>query len=317
MPPNGEGYTQRVEDPNVFIAPQVSYENLATDISEVLEHLRVLLTNPSFVPLEEVQIREDEIGRLRSGWEQIEARWREALTLMDGWRKRIMETGDTINLDDLRKGLTLAVDSPIEVDQQKNNISILQEHPAEQENDITIIPESSDESVLSEYDVFLHVDDGATERSISRQTSEEISPLKKEPGKPPFAAPPILHPTNRSRRRSLSPRKVSFKAPSPATSAAEGAFDPADDISLLNFSNLPSSKSAFSSGPDSSEDVETLTVQQKLATVESEAEEARTRQEGKRKEEGRTGSWVPKLKPGRSSRRTLSPEELEDLLGNA
>lgn len=89
-----------------------SYEDLAADTDDVLEHLRGLLTNPSFVPLEEVEIREDEIIRLRAGWEKMEARWKEAVALMDGWRKRMVSTGDTINLDDLRVGLNLGSEIP-------------------------------------------------------------------------------------------------------------------------------------------------------------------------------------------------------------
>lgn len=84
-----------------------SYEELAADADEVLDHLRGLLTNPSFVPLEEVEVREEEIIRLREGWEKMEARWKEAISLMDGWRKRMVHTGDTINLEDLRIGLNL------------------------------------------------------------------------------------------------------------------------------------------------------------------------------------------------------------------
>lgn len=84
-----------------------SYEELAADTGEVLDHLRGLLTNPSFVPLEEVEVREEEIIRLREGWEKMEARWKEAIALMDGWRKRMVHTGDTINLEDLRIGLNL------------------------------------------------------------------------------------------------------------------------------------------------------------------------------------------------------------------
>ena len=321
LPSNSGDIPQRAEDPNVSITPQVSYENLAADTGDVLEHLRALLTNPFFVPLEEVQIREEEIARLREGWEEMEARWREALSLMDGWRKRIMETGDTINLDDLRRDLTLGTELPAALDEQTNNSSILQESADQKEHDVTIVPSSSDESMLSESDIFLHVDDDATEHTLSRQMSEEISPLKKEPGKPLLPAPPILFPTSGNRRRSLSPRKVSFKAASPAESTMEDPFHLVDEISLLDFSDLPSSKSTSSLEQGLLKDAEVLTVQQKLAKAEADAEEARKREENKReenkgKEMGKTGLPVPKPNPGRS-RRTLSPEELEDLVGYA
>lgn len=108
-----ESHSQdRVESTNVMIMAPPSYEELATDTDEVLEHLRGLLTNPSFVPLEEVEIREDEIIRLREGWEKMATRWKEAMAMMDGWRKRMVDTGDTINLDDLTRGMNLAAQMP-------------------------------------------------------------------------------------------------------------------------------------------------------------------------------------------------------------
>ena len=97
---------------NTRTAVLPSYEELATSTDEVLEHLRGLLTNPSFVPLEELEVREDEIMRLREGWEKMTTRWKEAVAMMDGWRKRMMDTGDTINLDDLTKGMNLAAEIP-------------------------------------------------------------------------------------------------------------------------------------------------------------------------------------------------------------
>ena len=97
---------------NVGLVAPPSYEDLAASTDEVLYHLRGLLTNPSFVPLEEVEIREDEIIRLREGWEKMEARWKEAVALMNGWRKRMVNTGDTVNLEDLRIGLKLGGELP-------------------------------------------------------------------------------------------------------------------------------------------------------------------------------------------------------------
>ena len=90
-----------------FMNGPPSVEALALSTDEVLEHLRGLLTNPSFVPLEEVEVREEEIQRLREGWEKMALRWREAMSLMDGWKKKVVDTGDTINLDDLKDGLKL------------------------------------------------------------------------------------------------------------------------------------------------------------------------------------------------------------------
>jgi len=86
---------------------QVSCEVLADELQTTLDTLSSLLTNPNFVSVEEVDIRNEEITRLRDGWERMEARWKETLLMMDGWRRRLEKTGDTINLDDLKHGLGL------------------------------------------------------------------------------------------------------------------------------------------------------------------------------------------------------------------
>ena len=95
------------QDQNMLQALGTSYESLAIDMHNVLENLRMLLTNPNFVSIEEVSAREEEILRLREGFEKLEVRWREAVSLMDGWRKRLQNGGDTVNIEELRQGLGL------------------------------------------------------------------------------------------------------------------------------------------------------------------------------------------------------------------
>ena len=312
------------QDPNVVLSIPPTCESLTANMNEVLEHLRSLLTNPSFVPLEEVEIREDEIIRLREGWDKMEARWHEAVALMDGWRRRMMETGDTINLDDLRKGLTL----------DSEEIPKPTPKPA---NDVSVIKDS-DSSVLS-----------VTRESASQTADADgeachlppdpSSPLKSldDSPTPLFPPPNILRPTTgNARRRSLSPRKVSFP-----TSAADGSdqasvLDSADDISLLNFSavKLPTNGTAPNTSPDrlnvctflrphvsaipnsiqsSSLELE-LSVSERLQIAQREAEAARSRD---------TNPDVLKAGPvnagirGRPRRKrgTLSQEELDELLG--
>lgn len=87
-------------------------EDMAADMTSVLEHLRTLLTNPSFVPLEEVVVREEEIFRLRDGWEKMETRWRDAVHLIDGWRRRMAAGGHPVDMEDLKMGLRL---SPVRI----------------------------------------------------------------------------------------------------------------------------------------------------------------------------------------------------------
>lgn len=87
-----------------------SYDELSSEMEVVLDHLRTLLTNPSFVPLEEVEIRDEEIQRLREGWEKMEARWKQAVIMMDGWHKRLSDGGDSLQADELKVGLGLGLD---------------------------------------------------------------------------------------------------------------------------------------------------------------------------------------------------------------
>ncbi|KAM0248648.1 hypothetical protein ACHAQJ_009390 [Trichoderma viride] len=87
-------------------------EEMSSQLGAVMEHLRTILTNPSFVPIEEVMVREEEIDRLKAGWVKMESRWEDAVHLMDGWRKRMAKSGRPIGEEDLKMGLHL---SPVRV----------------------------------------------------------------------------------------------------------------------------------------------------------------------------------------------------------
>jgi len=89
-----------------------SCAEMSVEIENILDHLRTILTNPSFVPIEEVVVREDEIHRLRDGWEKMETRWKEAVHLIDGWRRRMQVSGRPVNVEELKMGLRL---SPVRV----------------------------------------------------------------------------------------------------------------------------------------------------------------------------------------------------------
>ncbi|GJC85143.1 hypothetical protein ColLi_07981 [Colletotrichum liriopes] len=87
-------------------------EDMASELDAILEHLRSILTNPSFAPIEEVEVREEEIARLRAGWVTMENRWQEAVHLIDGWRRRMVADGKSVNMEELKMGLRL---SPVRV----------------------------------------------------------------------------------------------------------------------------------------------------------------------------------------------------------
>ncbi len=106
VPPSANDPAQQQN--GMVVQMESSYDSLAQETEAVLEHVRTLLTNPSFVPLEEVEVREEEILRLREGWERMERRWKEAVAMMDGWRKRMARSGQTVNLEELKMGLMLS-----------------------------------------------------------------------------------------------------------------------------------------------------------------------------------------------------------------
>lgn len=101
------------DGPRGTTAPQTQGADEMTDELEgIMEHLRTILTNPSFVPIEEVEVRETEITRLREGWERMEARWKDAVRMMDGWRRRMASNGKPVDMEELQMGIRL---SPVRV----------------------------------------------------------------------------------------------------------------------------------------------------------------------------------------------------------
>lgn len=177
------------------IAPPPSYDELATSVDEVLDHLRSILTNPSFVSLEEVEVREDEIIRLRQGWEKMEARWKEAVSLMEGWRKRMVDTGDTINLDDLRLGLNLnsGISATVRADEEYSNF---EESALGNNSHISDLEDSFD----------------AAEQPSSVDVLDDPSSINEDPEVtiPAVTKKDVLSPRSPNVRPVFSPRKASF-----------------------------------------------------------------------------------------------------------
>lgn len=128
-----------------------SWEELSTRMDTVLDHLRMLLTNPSFVPLEEVEIRDEEIKRLRQGWEKMENRWKLAVSMMEGWQRRLAGGGDSVRVDELRRGMNLDLsfasnDASIQ-ERTENNVSPILED--EQEVEMSETEDQAPEAELS------------------------------------------------------------------------------------------------------------------------------------------------------------------------
>lgn len=89
-----------------------NWDEMSAELDSVLEHMKTILTNPSFVPIEEVMVREEEIDRLKDGWVKMENRWKEAVHLIDSWRKKMAASGKPVNEEELQMSLRL---SPVRV----------------------------------------------------------------------------------------------------------------------------------------------------------------------------------------------------------
>ncbi|KAL9641232.1 MAG: hypothetical protein Q9204_000172 [Flavoplaca sp. TL-2023a] len=282
-----------------IVSAPPSYQALASSTDEVMVNLHSLLTNPSFVPLEEVQIRDEEILKLREGWIKMEARWRETVALMDGWRKRMEHTGDTINLDDLQMGMDLGVGLP-EAPSPSQRFHLPPIDHETLKGDATLMEDPHEEPAITvpavgEVDRIFDDVDG-------NERADQESP-----------EPNVLRRRSGNARPSHIPPKVPFADIAEENTKAMRDFEDELILDLCNENGPTSPDKNVSSDlkKDGSPISSPRTIQQKLEKARTEAEEARKRDEKKGK---RKNGVVRKL---RSSRRrsTLSPEELEKLLG--
>jgi hypothetical protein len=192
---NGDGHA---------LALAANPADMSLEVDAVLDHLRTILTNPSFVPIEEVVVREDEIHRLRDGWEKMETRWKEAVHLIDGWRKRMQASGRPVNVEELKMGLRL---SPVKVNNveetshgyalrlaavlEDEEVDISQSHLDEGSLDLVPHPEADDvdSDTSSMFDHNVDVDDLDVE-----EPNVEILQQSVMLSSPPLPPPPQLSP---------------------------------------------------------------------------------------------------------------------------
>lgn len=293
-----------------------SCEELSSQMENVLVHLRTLLTNPSFVPLEEVEVRDEEIRRLQGGWEKMESRWRQAVTMMDGWYKRISDGGDSVQIEELKMGMQLDSQVGSDIDaggaEPITDEPIFEDEQAEEEED----SQSGDRVEQADRTAQPRTGDKPASRGL-RERSENI--------------------------RGRSPRKVSFTpAAQDFSCEADGEEDDTMPVkahkseavtrrpsrkkaeSKLPQSKLPQSRPRQvvrinTSSQDSTDDRQDnqntrMTVRQKLAAAEDDARAA----EQSRKETGsrkRSRSGRSKSRGTNRRRSTLTNDELEDLMG--
>ncbi|EAW10919.1 uncharacterized protein ACLA_065530 [Aspergillus clavatus NRRL 1] len=283
-----------------------SCEELSGQMERVLEHLRTLLTNPSFVPLEEVEVRDDEIKRLREGWEKMETRWKQAVTLTDGWHKRIADGGDSVRPEELRLGLKLdlSVDSmqtsAAGVADSSMHSPIFEDQQAEEEEEAA--------AKMAKYNI-------EREGSGDHSTSKLSSPRERKYRK---ASSRALKERSDNIMSGRSPRKVSF---TPGLQGSPCVTTGEEDETLQvkahksgAVTRRPSKKKTDSKVPrQNTESAVQLSVSQKLAAAES---EARAAEESRKEAESRKRTRAVKSpKKGNRRRSTLTSDELGELMG--
>ncbi|KAI4701284.1 hypothetical protein J4E81_003024 [Alternaria sp. BMP 2799] len=199
------------------------YETLADDMDTVLDNLKNLLTNPNFVAVDEVEMREEEIHRLRAGWEKMEARLRESFLLMDSWRRR-MTNGDTINLEELRMGLGFGEGFET-VDRE--GFSVIDEESEAEEAASSALEEDVDNTEEQQEAVYLP--SPKPHARPDKTTGPDVFSIKLQPSQP------ALRETNGNKSPSRSPRKVAFSASIPNTpSQVDGENADTSGIDLVD-----------------------------------------------------------------------------------
>lgn len=80
-------------DENPVAAPPTSHDRLAAEMEIAMENLQEMLNQPDYVPLEELQERDEEIEKLRTRNEVLEVEWKKACAIVDGWNERLRLAG--------------------------------------------------------------------------------------------------------------------------------------------------------------------------------------------------------------------------------
>ena len=316
----------------------VPCDQLAAEMEAVLEHCRAILKDPSFVSIEEVQIREDEIIKLREGWEKMASKWKEAVVLMDTWRRRMLDGGDSVNLDELSHiGLT-------------KSMAVFPNGDAVLGKDEDLSTDIFDDDQGSDP---VEVEAEANQERLSDRSSENMISHNQVDDESDLEIPAPL-----PKRVAASPARRGLRLPRPAAALAEtngnvkalprepdrttsitdstdsgiGSLDGSVEIDAEEVSTdypmKPPSRiprqvsslyrmklsSSLKQGQAKKENIPPMTVFEKLAAVEAEAKEAEDARQREERPHKRKAS-KPLMRGKARRRSTLLPEELADLMG--
>ncbi|PYH85757.1 NIMA interactive protein [Aspergillus uvarum CBS 121591] len=285
-----------------------SCDELSAQMDRVLDHLRTLLTNPSFVPLEEVEVRDEEIKRLREGWEKMEGRWSQALTMMDGWHRRIADGGHSVQAEELRRGMSLnfRLDATQRQEEEDNGQEAAMQSPVLEDQ-----PTKEEEK---------------EEKKAPFASSKTNRALSDRKIKPPSGEIKVKKNNKALKEKSdnimagRSPRKVSF---TPGLQNSPNTVSPPEDEivpvkahrSKMVTRRTAKEKTESKAASPQSSNPSRMSVPQKLAAVENEARAAeQTRKENESRKRGRNLKGSSKAQRDRR-RSTLTSDELGELLG--
>lgn len=280
----------------------VPCEKLASQMGTILQHCQLILKDPSFVPIEEVQLREEEIIKLRTGWEKMATRWKEAVTMMDSWRRRMVEGNEPFDVDELSNlefGRSMAVmpnGEPV-LEQEEDLSSMLYDDSrlSREESEVRVEPEEVSDAGESDLDI-------PPEPSPKRLAA---SPARRGVNLPRPLRPLSEFKANaRQGRRHEDSNEARRDEQAQSSSSLDGTLDENDTFRHIPRSRIPRQAAAKVSPP--------MTIDEKLAAIENEAKEAELVREMEP-----THKRKAKRRPEARSRRrsTLSPEELAALMG--
>ena len=322
------------DNQDTLVTQQQGWQDMATELDSVLEHMRTILTNPSFVPIEEVMVREEEISRLKDGWVKMESRWTEAVHLIDGWRKRMAANGRPICDEELQMGLRLSPVRVRDVEETRHasglRLSAVAEEEEEEDEEmhnspcpsrcspsVQLVPESEPEDeghghesdAESDYDV--PIDDyDVDEPNVQILQQSTAAPLyHREQESSPFPEPPQLSPLkdsasagNRGSHRPKQPGKRDF-----TTIAEEDSWDHPGQIDPTPIKFNPEARDRVSS---SSSLDEVLLKSSNVAPSEAKPTTP-SRQSSQRSDQNEANPGSPNRSPRRTASRLPLPRNVD------
>jgi hypothetical protein len=309
-------------------ASLVSCEKLASDIAAALEHCRSILRDPSFVPIEEVHVRDDEIGKLRDGWEKMASRWKEAVTMMETWRQNMLagspEKIDVNELSELEFGRSVAVlpDGKPVLSREEIYSSILMdssrlEAPEEEVHEEADHQKRTHEDFLAASNVpRLFPEDDSFHPDDDEPSPKRLAVSPKRGLKLPRPTTALLETNGNKRTNTTDAEEAAVEAM--LTKSGDSGIGSVDS-SAADENDTFAGRHFASKIPKATSMLPALTVSEKLAAIEAEAKEAE--EERQRQQEAATHKRkVPAKRKAdnlrRSRRRsTLAPEELAQLMG--